>query len=351
MTTAGNSKTVRVSTDNFVSENEKLPADSPSLNRNGVLADNTDLSNNAGFKSRFPGLKDFNFAADGNFKPDTTYQFDIKRGGTPTVFTTEAFSVVSGLTFKIDTEAFEIFDREATNFEFFDDGNPVSFDSIDFLNGTVTLSGTPSGVVTGTGTYIPITTSDCISTATIDLSVEVEEDTSIKINNGANTNGFKTRVQKLRDVSATLTLFDDLSKAYFNDLNTDENVLLEVKIGTGSAIQTIRGWFLVESDNTSGAVADLETEEVTLQLDGDLLSSFTWIYPTDTSLFSAALKILTDNFFNGGALAMQYIPADILANGFQGPVVLESFSLNLDINGKVTFSSTLQGNGELVSLV
>jgi len=343
--TAGYTKKVQISSDNITFYD--IPAENSSLNLSDTLQENTDLTNTSGFKSRIYGLKDFNISADGNYKPDTTYQFDIKRGGTPTAFTGEAFSNTVGDSFQIDDTSKQIFDRSAS-FTFFDNGveiDSAQILSIDYLTGTVTFSSPIVGPVTGDGTFIPVSTQDCITTGSIDMSVELEEDTCIE----TNTNGFKTRVGKLKDVSISLTQFNDLNKEYFDILNAGEVVLVDIAIGS-SDIQTIRGWFLVESSNDSSSVTDLETQEVSLQLDGDTDSSFTWIYPA--SGYSDALKTMTDAYFSNplATVYINVIPADITANGYSGPVLIESFSLSLDINGKVTFTSSFQGNGELISL-
>jgi len=341
MTSVGYLKKVNVSIDGV--DWKEVPAESPTLNKNVVMQENTDLSNTTGFKSRLQGLKDFNLGLEGNFSPGLTYQFNIKKSGTSTGMIDETMSNIVGNTFKIDDADKEIFDREVTP-TFEDNGVPVDaadIESIDFLVGTVTFTAARTEPVTVTGNFIPVTATVCVNQGSLDMNIELEEDTNIK----SATNGWKTRVPKLKDVSMSLTAFNDLNKDFFGHIDNADIILAEITLGTVDP-QIIRGWFIVESDNDTGGVADVETEEISLQLDGDALSSFTWIYPT--SGFNEALRILTDFFFNEGDLHAQILPENDIAKGFEGQVVMESFSLTLDINGKVTFSSSLQGNGALV---
>ena len=341
MSTAAYQKKIKISTDNVTFYD--VPADSPTLNVAATLQENTDLSNTVGFKSRVQGLKDFNLSAGGNFKPDLTYQFNIKRGGTPTAFSGEVFSNTVGDTWKIDDISKDVWDRTVTP-DFFDNAVPVldaDILSIDYLTGEVTFTATKVGPITADGTFIPTTVGDCVNTATLDFSIELEEDTNVKTVD----DGWKTRQSKLKDVSISLSAFNDLTKSLFNSIVANETILVEITLGNTDQ-QVIRGWFLIESDNETGSVGDLETEDFTLQLDGSLNSSFSWAYPV--SGFNTALKILTDHYFNGGDLFVQSIPENIIANGKQGAVLMESLSLSLDLNGKMTFSTTLQGNGALV---
>ncbi len=348
MTTAGFTKKVNISKDGAPGNWKILPVDTPTKNVSATLQENTDLSNNDGFKSRIYGLRDFNIGLDGNFVPYLTYQFNIKATSASTVMSNEDLTLVVGapdFTYQMNDPTKRIFDREVTP-TFKDAGTPIpasDIKSIDYLSGSVTFVTSKTEPVTlDAGSFIPVSTipEDCISTATLDMSVELEEDTNIK----SASNGWKKRVTKLRDVSLSLTTFNDFLKKYITDIKGDKVVLVEIVIGNTDQ-QTIRGWFTVESDNETGGVADLESEEISLQLDGDIKSSFTWIYPS--SGFNDGLKIITDFFFDGGDLHIQLLPDGSLANGFEGQVLLESLSLNMDINGKLTFSSTFQGNGEL----
>ena len=342
MTTAGYTKKIQLSTDNATWKD--LPAETAPLSISNGIQDNTDLSNNDGSVSRIYGLNDFSISPDGNFVPYGTYQFDVKKSGTSTAFTDEAMSLVSGNTFKIDDSVKEIFDRDAT-FTFEDNAVAIpegDIDSIDYLAGTVTFTSSKSGPITVTGNYIPVTQALCVSSGSLDFSKSLVEDSNIK-NIGAN--GWKSRNSTLKDLSISLTSFNDLQKVVANHIFNREVVLVEITLGFNDP-QLIRGWFVVESNNWTGGVTDLEGEEISLQLDGDIKSSFTWIYTS--SVFNEALKLITDNILTGGDLFINLLPANTIASGFNGPVELESFSVNFDLNAKTTFSSSFQGTGELV---
>lgn len=346
MAIAAYTKKLKLSDDNATWK--ELSAESVSRDTNNSLQENTDLKNNKGFKSRLYGLRDFSLSVEGNFVPYLTYQFNIKRQGISTVFTDEAMTLVSGNTYKITDTAKEIWDRTVLP-AFEDNAVPIvdtDIDSIDYLQGTVTFTGAKAGPITVSGQYIPTSTDLCITQASLECTVELEETQNIKTIQ--TDSGYKSRTAKLKDVSMSVTAFNDLLKIVNAQFNNEEVLLIEILIGD-TDIQTVRGWFVIESDNDSGAVADVEMEEVSFQLDGSLESSFSWIYPTTG--YDETLKLLTDHVFFGNPLYAQYLPDNDIAKGYTGGVIAEGISLSFDVNGKTTFSTTLQGNGALTDAV
>lgn len=344
MATASYTKNVNISTDNATWK--ILPVNSVSINTNSGLQDNTNLSNNAGFRSRIYGINDFSVSLEGDFVPYTTYQFDIKTSGTSTAFATEAMTNTVGDTWQIDDTAKRIFDRDAS-FTFYDNAIAIpagDIQSIDYLNGTVTFTATKTGPITSDGNYIPVAQTLCVSEGSFTLTQDLQESQNIKTVNL--DGGFKSRTPKLRDFSISTTSFNDLNKTFFDKLKAGETVVVEISLGSAPDTQIVRAWCVIESVNTSGGVDDLENLEVSFQLEGDALSSVSWVYPG--SGFNEGLQILTNQFFFGGDIYIQELPEGITANGRSGKVELESFTVNFDINGKVTFSSSLQGDGELV---
>ena len=184
MAIASYNKLLQVSADNSTWAN--LPVESPTLNINNSPQETTALGNNGGFKGRTYGLKDFSISAEGTFVPINVYSFTLKKSGTPTAMTDEAMSNTTGNSYKVDASAKEIFDRDSDLI--FKDGGSVipvgDIASIDYLSGTVTLTGAASGAVTVTGNYIPVTASIDATTASIEMNREVEETTNV--NSGAN---------------------------------------------------------------------------------------------------------------------------------------------------------------------
>ena len=69
-----------------------------------------------------------------------------------------------------------------------------------------------------------------------------------------------------------LSRFDDLTLDFFNIINDRTSIAIEIQPG-GSG-NFLRGWFVLESSSPGGDVASLESEDLTFQLDGNLLANF-----------------------------------------------------------------------------
>src|SRR5690606_41446863 len=84
----------------------------------------------------------------------------VKRSGTPTEFTDETASLVSGRTYQIDDEAKQVWDRSKPIIVKDDDGevNPANIAHIDYLfgKGTFVPGYTVTGPVTIRGHYLPM---------------------------------------------------------------------------------------------------------------------------------------------------------------------------------------------------
>jgi len=200
----------------------------------------------------------------------------VKRSGTPTTFTGETASLVSDLTYQIDDDAKRVWDRsEAVVVE--DDGNavdPEDIKHIDYLFGKVTFVDgyVPTGGITISGKYLPMETVAGANSYTLNQTVDVLDDTDFE--HGKAT-GYRSRVSGLHDISVSITRWDDLSKHFFNAATNGQPVVVEIVPGMGT--RRFRGFMLVESANRSGDVAALESEEVSLSLDGDGAGkAFSW---------------------------------------------------------------------------
>ncbi|HHW13402.1 MAG TPA: hypothetical protein GXX28_00530, partial [Firmicutes bacterium] len=68
--------------------------------------------------------------------------------------------------------------------------------------------------------------------------------------------------------------FDDLTKD-FSDLLTARTPLL-VEVRPGGSGDYFRAWAIPATDNRSGAVDDLEQDELSFQLEGDKNSACSW---------------------------------------------------------------------------
>lgn len=200
----------------------------------------------------------------------------VKRSGTSTTFTDEPASLVSGQTYQIDDETKQVWDRTAP-IVVNDNGNevdPENIEHIDYLFGMVTFADdyTPTGGITISGKYLPMQNVAGANSYTLNQTVDVLDDTDF---DHAKTTGYRSRMAGLHDVSVTVSRWDNLSKDFFTAATAGQAVVVEIVPGLGT--RKFRAFMLVETANRSGDVAALESEEVSLILDGDGAGkAFSW---------------------------------------------------------------------------
>jgi len=201
----------------------------------------------------------------------------VKRSGTSTQFTDEAASLVSGKTYQIDDETKQVWDREQPvtvkdNGVLVDSSN-IEF--IDYLFGKVTFTAgyTVTGPVTVSGSYLPMQAVAGANAYNLNHTGDLLDDTDFE---GAQANGgYRTRLYGLRDVSASITRWDDLSKTFADIIKNRSVVVIEIRPGGGPDV--FRAFMVAESANESGDVAALESEEISFQLDGEGVGkAFSW---------------------------------------------------------------------------
>ncbi len=202
------------------------------------------------------------------------YKTRIKRGGTPTSFSSEPMSPLSTdyVEYQIDDDTKQVWSRESSDTpSISEDGAPVGSSeySLDYLFGKVEFDTARSSSVTITvdgGKYIPVGSSERITHCndhTLTQEVNVLEDGGFKEyqDNGGN----RTRIMGLKDSNVSLSRFVDAENDFWEDLNDGTSVLVEIEPGNLGYI--FRGWYKLENDNLSGGVEDLESGDVSLQLD------------------------------------------------------------------------------------
>ncbi len=203
----------------------------------------------------------------------------IKRIGLATLFTDEvmdAFSTVNNR-YKINDATKDVFDRTTgVTFKSSATGTTISSTDIldiNFLFGRVTFKTTHAASVVGSGTFLPVSNIAGAHSYTLTQSNGLLDDTDFS------STGNRTRTPGLQDITLSVSRWDTLSTVanaqYFDDhiMNTTGSegttrALIELIPG-GTTAKTARGWFIVESHNRSGGVADLESGDVELSLDAD----------------------------------------------------------------------------------
>ena len=204
---------------------------------------------------------------------------------TPTASTGEAFTSLSSTTsrteFKITNAAKRHWTRSQdpvilvlttahTDFSY----NPVQ--------GKITFTGTPlttteANAVTGnvywlTASYLPWTRE-----WTLDTEVDLLEITSFSTTTGDVqwrdfTAGLQTGTIDLGRIVDTPTTSTPL---WFDRLNTDQDVIIELRLNASGSTDKFEGYARVASDSYDVPRDGLQAESVTLQLDGELYHSTT----------------------------------------------------------------------------
>ena len=199
------------------------------------------------------------------------YKVTVKKGGTATEMTAEATTLVSGTTYQITATAKRIIDHNTA--VVVKDGTTTlegaNITSIDYLQGKVVLAEAPAGAVTIGGKYIPTTDIAGANSYSLTLNQTLKEDTDFAT---AASGGTRTRRATTRTVELELGRFYDKSADFQAILEAGLPVLVEIGQAGGTLFR--RGWFNLIRDDASGAVQDLESEDLSFSLDGNALSSF-----------------------------------------------------------------------------
>lgn len=212
------------------------------------------------------------------------YKTRIKRGGTPTSMSSESMSAVgsSYIEYQIDSSAKRVWNRQSSATPtILTDGSSVSASnySLNYLFGKVTFDSakTSTTTVTVSGEYLPVSSSERVSRCsdhTLTREVDLLDQTGYA--EAQDSSGHRDRVTGVKDSNVSLTRFEDTTNDFYDDLKDGSAVLIEIEPGGKGDI--FRGWYLLENDNLSGGVEDLESGDVSLQLDnkrtadGDLVN-------------------------------------------------------------------------------
>lgn len=200
------------------------------------------------------------------------YRTQIKLGGTPTPFTDTATTALSSVKYQITDATKRVLDRDTLPTV---KDTAVAVDSslytLDYLFGVITFTAVPSGDVTVSGSYLPVGSSERIANVTtyeLNMGGTLLDDTNLK--SAQDSSGYRNRIYGLQDTSVSLSGFHDMSSAVEDALNNRSAVLIDVdSVGIAGIY---RGWFKVENKNLSGGVDELESEDISLQLDDKLTS-------------------------------------------------------------------------------
>jgi hypothetical protein len=324
-----------------------LPGNTGALNDETAAINDTIFGQS--YDSMFPGIAQWTITANAFYKGMAGYKAIVNKSGTTTAFTAEAMTLVSGKTYRITNAAKTIWDRSVA-ITVLDNAVAVSgtnIASLNYLFGEVTfVSGyTPTGPITVTGSFLPLSAVCKFNKLTLNMTAAVKDVTD---NCQAATNGgFRVKAPGQRTVKLDLSGFFDSVTDWKSKIGAGEMVI-EIRpdnIATGSYA---RGFFQLMSANQSGNVGATEDEALSFSLyvPENMFSVFEWRHGSG-SLLSLAVQKLLSLYASGTVGSFRYLP-DGLA-GKMGDAVLTDLSLSTGLDQAPTFAVTAQGSGALTN--
>lgn len=341
-------KTIQVSEDD--STYYTLPGNTGEFNDQLGVLDDTIFGQS--FKSQQSNTINWSVTANALYKGFAGYMVTIKQGGTPTTFTTEATSLVTGKTYKITNATKNVWDR-LTAVTVFDNAVDHTADviSIDYLFGQVTFASgySVTGPVTITGKYLPMAELAKYQKFTLTQTMEAINNSDIPT---LHTNsGHETFDFGLRTVAMEVSGVYASSNGYRAALVARNEVILEINPDGGSK-SVARGFFKPSTRKQMGKVGALEEETANFVLTVPdspalLATPFNWKFASDTTLSTAVQKCI-NAFLNNTNLYAKYLPDG--TTGLKGSTLVTDFSLSGGMDAMNEFSVTLQGSGQVTVL-
>lgn len=343
-------KRIRVSSDNG-STWLTLPGSSGELRNEGNQIADTIFGQD--FASGLTGMIDTQVMSNALYKGFAGYNADIFKTATSgTAFTTEAFTLVSGKTYRITDATKDMWNRAGT-FTFFDNAVAVDaadIESVDYLFGQVTFASayTVTGPITATGSYLAKSLVAKGRSFTLTQSMEPIQTSDFETAQG--NNGHHTYIAGLKTVELEVGSVYAVSNGWRAALNSRSEFIIEIApVGTGGTESLARGFFKITQQNQQGDVGALEEETVNFVLSvpdapTDLLVPFRWSHPSAT-LLSTAVRAVLDAWEDGTIIDVQYLPDG--STGVAGDCVIAECSLTGGLEVINEFSVTFQITGDL----
>jgi len=341
-------KRIQISTDSGVTWNT-FPGDKGEQHITGTAIDDTIFGQD--YKSSQTGMLNFNLACNGFYKGFAGYVATVKATGSPTAFTAEATTLVSGKTYKITNAVKNIWNRLVPP-TVKDNGVTVTgtnIESIDYLFGQVTFASgyTVTGPITFDGSYLPSTQIASANTFTL-TQTAATIDTSDFISAQSN-GGYMDSDYGLKTVSLQLKGFFNVSNGFLAAVQGRGEVVVEISPdGSGNAVA--RGFMKPVTMDQSGNVGALEEQDITYQLSvpdqADVISPFTWSFPSNSTI-NAAVKAALTAWTGNTIIEVNYLEDG--TTGHKGSAVITEATLAGGLDVMNEFSFKFQGSGAPVA--
>ncbi len=196
----------------------------------------------------------------------------VRRSGTPTAIATEACSLVTGSQYQITASARRVVDPEAL-WHLKDGTTTLAYSAIsavDFLSGKFTLVAPPSGALTFSGTYLPISGASEVFAEAKSFTINESNDlldTSVFAGTTSVHASVRRKVVGIKDVSVSVESV--ASAPDLEVLTTTQNLgttaLVEVFFGS-TAVPRFRGLCKIESIERNGSVDGLIETSVSFSI-------------------------------------------------------------------------------------
>lgn len=331
-----------------------FPGDTAELQNNSTAINDTVFG--ANYMSNQPGMINWNMTANGFYKGFAGYVAKLNQGGTPTVITAEACTLVSGKTYKVTNAAHSWLDYATPGVTVKDNGINHNADvlSIDYVNGLVTFKTayTVLGPVTIDGKYIPM--SPILKGQSFTLTQTSNTIDLSSFDTAQANNGLKVFDYGLKTVSVDIAGIYAIANGWYTALTGRNNVYIEINPdgqGFGVNGSCARGIFKCVTEQQAGKVAELEVETLKFNLfvpDPSLvplmLAPFGWTHGASSTLSVSLQKALNAYLLNT-LPKFQYLYDG--TNGRSGAGVVTDMTLTGGLEVMNTFAIKVQGSDAL----
>ena len=325
-----------------------LPGSTGDFNYEGATAEDTTFGYS--FGSTQPTLISTTLSANAYYKGYAGYVATFNKSGTSTSMTGEAMSLVSGTTYKIAAATKNVWDH-TTTFTIYDgvtDITSTNVTSIDHLFGRVTLTAPPSGAVTVTGYYLPMTSVGTAREFSLTMNTEAVDTTDFAT--ASANGGFSTFIAGLRTVSLDASGFFATGNLFKTLLTGRSELVVEIN-PDGADLSAARGFFRATSTGQTGDVGGNEDESITFELsvpsDSDVVTPFKWVHDSSSTLSTAIQNVLTA-WDSQDLLYAKYLHDG--TNGWKVNGVVTDCSLSGSVDGINEFSVALALSGAPVAV-
>lgn len=301
------------------------------------------------WESNEVSIGQWNVSANGFFKGVAGYAATLKQQGTPVVMTAEAMSLVSGKTYQVTAAAKRVIDYFST-VTVLDNAVDHTADvvSIDYLFGKVTFAAayTPTGPITITGKYVPMST--IAKGRSFNLNMTAAELDKTVYESAQANGGWRTFDYGLRTVSMDMSGIFDVTNGAATALRARTPLVIECS-PDGTANTLFRGYFKRHNRGQSGDVGALEEETQTFGLwvpDGSLVvTPFSWLFTAQSAL-NLSLQACITAWQNKTPIDVRYQnDPDVATSGQTGDAVVTECTLQNSFEGLNEFRLGFRGTG------